>query len=822
MMRTNGEVLGYVDEWTCPNQFAGSLINLEPGTTYEFRITVTDPDGVIGESVKTGTITTRDVPRKDHSGATLHVYPSCSGSVQQPCYTNVATAAASASPGDLVLVHNGTYTNGPFNLRGLGGSSFSLPLIIRGESAAGVVFDGGAPVGSNTPLFEVMGSRYLFLEDFTIVNAGLGIRGDDAVGLVVRGVTMREVGGAIAGSTDVGQDQDWYIADNDVQGWNDAWAPYSQKSSINKGTHGIIVTGKGHVLEHNKVSRFYDCLGHADSSALRADKINADWRDPYSRDLDFNNNDLFECVDDGIVLDFAYHNIRVWNNRITSVHSGISLQPLYCGPAIIWQNEIYNIPAGNSFKTHNAPVGFEVYHNSIADASQAWEVSGGWQNARIKNNVWLDNEGGYPTWETGDVEHALTEIDYNALSPAPTLIRWRGASYSSNSAFFSATGYQEHGMITTYADFESCSHPPGESGNPVPGSCNWQLKSGAGVIDKGVVIPGISDSYSGSAPDLGAHEFGSQTPVYGPRFFGGGVPECGEGRVGFLCACGGQNVSSGYCCGGSWQEGVACLSNSDCFDNDPGTRDVCNEPDTCSAYCSNPPVGSEPYNETYTAVENMPLDFFGTMQGTEKSTVISIETLQNAQSARVRIGSVDIDSQAEVGYYINGHGDLDVPPENIRNQRAGSPPVFGEQSMPVSYFVEGSNTITFVFADATGTSGFTITDYEVTIEYAGSGQNATCSDGIQNQGETGVDCGGPCPACPCEYDENKPGDLDCSNKVDIYDLTLVGSSFGCAEGDPCWLEKGKQANGCSMNEEPFRQVDISDLNCVSQNFGNAY
>ena len=23
----------------------------------------------------------------------------------------------------------------------------------------------------------------------------------------------------------------------------------------------------------------------------------------------------------------------------------------------------------------------------------------------------------------------------------------------------------------------------------------------------------------------------------------------------------------------------------------------------------------------------------------------------------------------------------------------------------------------------------------------------TCSDGIQNQGETGIDCGGPCPKC---------------------------------------------------------------------------
>src|SRR5690606_32730012 len=26
-------------------------------------------------------------------------------------------------------------------------------------------------------------------------------------------------------------------------------------------------------------------------------------------------------------------------------------------------------------------------------------------------------------------------------------------------------------------------------------------------------------------------------------------------------------------------------------------------------------------------------------------------------------------------------------------------------------------------------------------------QQATCFDGIQNQGETGIDCGGPCQAC---------------------------------------------------------------------------
>lgn len=40
-----------------------------------------------------------------------------------------------------------------------------------------------------------------------------------------------------------------------------------------------------------------------------------------------------------------------------------------------------------------------------------------------------------------------------------------------------------------------------------------------------------------------------------------------------------------------------------------------------------------------------------------------------------------------------------------------------------------------------------VEDYTVVI-VAGSGP--TCSDGIQNQGETGIDCGGPCAPCPQE------------------------------------------------------------------------
>jgi hypothetical protein len=36
-------------------------------------------------------------------------------------------------------------------------------------------------------------------------------------------------------------------------------------------------------------------------------------------------------------------------------------------------------------------------------------------------------------------------------------------------------------------------------------------------VDKGAVIPNVTDGYSGNAPDLGALELGQPLPHYGPR-----------------------------------------------------------------------------------------------------------------------------------------------------------------------------------------------------------------------------------------------------------------------------------------------------------------
>lgn len=72
----------------------------------------------------------------------------------------------------------------------------------------------------------------------------------------------------------------------------------------------------------------------------------------------------------------------------------------------------------------------------------------------------------------------------------------------------------------------------------------------------------------------------------------------------------------------------------------------------------------------------------------------------------------------------------------------------------------------------------------------------TCSDGIQNQGETGIDCGGPCPACPPVVQPTA-----CNNMT--YNITIPGGSVafyddGGQGGDPCADATGT-GNYCNCN-----------------------
>jgi len=70
-------------------------------------------------------------------------------------------------------------------------------------------------------------------------------------------------------------------------------------------------------------------------------------------------------------------------------------------------------------------------------------------------------------------------------------------------------------------------------------------------------------------------------------------------------------------------------------------------------------------------------------------------------------------------------------------------------------FSQWSGSCTFVAGNASSSSCLNT-----------SGPQPSCGDGVQNQGETGIDCGGPCTACP---------EFTCDTPTRIYADNIIGS-----------------------------------------------
>ena len=85
-----------------PNMFAGSILDLEPGTAYEARFVMTDPDGVSGppaNATKIVTVRTRPEPMPAAGGQTYHVYPTkWKGPKTEGSCAPTTTGAAPATP----------------------------------------------------------------------------------------------------------------------------------------------------------------------------------------------------------------------------------------------------------------------------------------------------------------------------------------------------------------------------------------------------------------------------------------------------------------------------------------------------------------------------------------------------------------------------------------------------------------------------------------------------------------------------------------------------------------------------------------------------
>jgi hypothetical protein len=74
-------------------------------------------------------------------------------------------------------------------------------------------------------------------------------------------------------------------------------------------------------------------------------------------------------------------------------------------------------------------------------------------------------------------------------------------------------------VLVDYNIFEKVTPPDRSTPQRLyrPAELDLRLKRGSAATDKGVVLPNITDGFTGKAPDLGAYETGRPLPQYGPR-----------------------------------------------------------------------------------------------------------------------------------------------------------------------------------------------------------------------------------------------------------------------------------------------------------------
>jgi hypothetical protein len=465
---------------TAPNHFAGSIFNLEPGTTYEAKLTLTDPDGVIGESSKIATVTTRTEPMQPVGGKVYHVYPpGFTGVKQEPSFPslmaayntgsnaadNIDTFVPRVRPGDTIIVHAGLYKDcgevyGGCVRRGGQGTEFDntyyltasgtpdKPIYIKAAGDGDVIFDGNG----NAVLFDLMAANYNVFDGITVRNTDIAfligrknIGGSSGFGLKHSKIekVARGVYGTWSGSKDM------YIADNVFVGRRDpnvlvSWiAPdlfgkipgYPETINGPKGAEfAIKMYGQGHVVAYNRVVAFHDGIDIATYGAPDGDP---DWiEDRFPASIDVYGNDVTNAGDNCFETDGGARNIRVFRNRcFNSANPPLSAQPALGGPVYIIQNLIYNSPTGST-KFTSSSSGMLVYQNTIIGENAAW---GPFSNIHYLNNLILA-QGAEPEWKPRpytptpplnevDTFTSYSSSDYNGFRPnpgAPISFSWTG------------------------------------------------------------------------------------------------------------------------------------------------------------------------------------------------------------------------------------------------------------------------------------------------------------------------------------------------------------------------------------------------------------
>jgi len=536
--------------------FAGSIVDLDPETEYEVKLSLSDPDGVVQAPGGTGLrpvsptggtpVPPTPVPPKPSIECVLkmktigepkeppgmrvrHVVPEDAAGGPADAIKGLPGAIAAMEPGDLFLLHKGRYLiKGALEFKKSGEPG--KPIIFRGvaqppsavERGAGTprlqpqagapvpherdgeaVIDGGGDDTAKGRLISANAIKHVWLEDLTLQGRQYAIVAHEGSNWVIRRCKFQKMEkGFTAHNGGYNVSRGHFITDNVFIGPT-SW-PRTKGIEAPCATY---VSGSGHVVAYNRMQNLGDGTHGTGYGNLSAS--------------DIHNNDVTICTDDGFEADYGETNVRVFRNRILNVAHGITAQPSQGGPLYFFRNFIFNATY-SPFKLHNDTCGVLLFHNTCLRNGHCFIIQPATETVTdvwTRNNLFLGT-GGTALPTTGRM--ITCDFDNDGFGGfTGGFAQWNGKGYKTpDDAKAAGIIYREHGAIVLdpKAVFASGLVPPADTKVTYKGEeLDYRLKADGPAIDRGVVLPNFSDGFKGKAPDLGALELGEPMPHFGPR-----------------------------------------------------------------------------------------------------------------------------------------------------------------------------------------------------------------------------------------------------------------------------------------------------------------
>jgi len=552
---------GYPLSRVSDTRFVGSLFWLEPGTTYDVRVTFSDPDGgPLDDVTVEATASTRPEIAIPTPNDSFYVSPTGSGtacSLAAPC--SLTEGLNRAGPGDEMVLRDGVYYQGEIALPRSG--TADAPIVVRGYLGETAVLDGADPAtftwaaqgggvyrttvnASDPHLVLADGDRlypYQSLSD--LQNLRWGIPGFYASGTALYVHLAGDADPNTAAMIVSRYNHAFYVEQDFIYFLDLTFRHYGQAMYFTNASDnlvqgcllatndtGIVIKEESHRIVIQD-SELYDTIFDWPWDAVKAgsdletggirfggpagqgivirrnvfhdyfDGFDAcpRWTTGATNETDVYENLVYRCGDDGMETDGQCSNVRIWGNTFHDVMRGISLAPTYTGPTYVIRNLIYRIGEHPvKFNSNSGPSGpMYLFHNTC-DA-----VLPG------NNGLYVTVPG---TWELiyarnnvwAGTKFALKNNNTGQPIDLDYDDLWNG-----NSGDLVRWGNIRY---ATLADFTAATGQESHGLSVEPsfadaGNGDYTLDPASDLIDAGVVIPGINDDYVDAAPDIGAFEY---------------------------------------------------------------------------------------------------------------------------------------------------------------------------------------------------------------------------------------------------------------------------------------------------------------------------